>query len=71
MDEIINLVSHEYDLHKLLAGRRCGHILDVRAASFRMRDQAPQLGYIYMDFAPFGDLFSLNESTAFSGYLPG
>lgn len=52
-------VNEEYFFQRVLSFKGCPNILDAYGSSIRLRDYVPQLGYIYMDYAPFGDLWSL------------
>lgn len=38
---------------------RSPHIVECYCYAYRWREHAPYLGYIYMEYAPFGDLTSL------------
>jgi hypothetical protein len=49
----------EYVLHQRLSDLGCPHILRVYTNTVRQRTEAPHLGYIYMDYAPFGNLGEL------------
>ncbi|KAF2001517.1 kinase-like protein [Amniculicola lignicola CBS 123094] len=62
--------SREYDIHHLLSVRGSDHIVDLYGRSVRARGhnlpppepRPPFLGYIYMQYAPFGDLMELADS---------
>lgn len=52
-------LKREFKFQHDLSFKNCPSILDAYGSSLRNRDQAPYLGYIYMDFAPFGDLLGV------------
>ncbi|KAF2875228.1 kinase-like domain-containing protein [Massariosphaeria phaeospora] len=49
----------EFGLHHAVSNKGCRHILDAYGSSTRQRPDSPHLSYIYMDYAPFGDLVTL------------
>lgn len=56
-------VFREFQIQQSLQAQ-CNNILNARAYSTRPRDTAPQhLGYLYMDWAPYGSLSDLINST--------
>lgn len=54
-------MKYEFDLHERLTRKGCRHIVDVYGVSYRRRHSPPMLGYVYMEYAPFGDLRRLLE----------
>lgn len=61
-DQVRNTVNTEAGIHLEASKLRCPHILECYGYGFR-RAQVPYLGYIYMEYAPFGDLFDLLQKT--------
>ncbi|EFQ87014.1 hypothetical protein PTT_17612 [Pyrenophora teres f. teres 0-1] len=49
-------MKYEFDLHERLTRKGCRHIVDVYGVSYRRGHSPPMLGYVYMEYAPFGDL---------------
>lgn len=59
--EIQKYVFKEYGIQALLNEAGSQHILKARAKSFRHRPTSPShLGYLYLDWAPFGSLSDFN-----------
>lgn len=58
MKTVTHDLNREFDVQHKLSFKNCPSILDAYAKSTRQRDPRPHLGYIYMDYAPFGDLWS-------------
>ncbi|EDU42626.1 predicted protein [Pyrenophora tritici-repentis Pt-1C-BFP] len=56
---LLDTMQPEIDLHQRLTTKGCRHIVDFYAASYRIRRIPPILGYVYMEYAPFGDLHDL------------
>jgi hypothetical protein len=54
-------IKAEYDMQRLVSERGCRHILDVFGNGIRRRAHNPQIGYLYMEYAPFGSLDNLLE----------
>ncbi|CAE7187324.1 S-TKc multi-domain protein [Pyrenophora teres f. teres] len=54
-------VGREYRTQEAVSGKGCPHILDVYGFSIRKRLRNPQLGYIFMEYAPFGTLLDLQN----------
>ncbi|CAO2651441.1 Nn.00g040110.m01.CDS01 [Neocucurbitaria sp. VM-36] len=52
-------IENEFKHQRALSFRDCASMLDTYGYSIRERLQVPHLGYIYMDYAAFGDLRSL------------
>ena len=52
-------VFEEFKYQHALSFRDCASVLDAYSYSIRKRPQLPQLGYMYMDYAAFGDLWTL------------
>ncbi|KAF2657262.1 kinase-like protein [Lophiostoma macrostomum CBS 122681] len=62
VDEAQRLLTKEVRVHRAISGKGCLHILDCYGSSIRQRVKFPKgLSYIYMDYAPFGDLNELIE----------
>ncbi|KAH7408704.1 kinase-like domain-containing protein [Phaeosphaeria sp. MPI-PUGE-AT-0046c] len=60
MSSIRDIIFREYNWQKWLNGAHSAHILEARARSYRSRATAPRhLGYIYLDWAPYGSLSDL------------
>lgn len=59
IEMIEKVTEQEFRMHSEVSNRGCVNILDVYGSSLRSRATAPQLGYIYMDYAPYGDLTKL------------
>jgi len=49
----------EYNKQAAVSGKGCHHILNAYGSSVRERASGPQLGYIFMEYAPFGSLLDL------------
>ncbi|KAF1847600.1 kinase-like protein [Cucurbitaria berberidis CBS 394.84] len=56
---VVGTIMRESTHHEALSFKNCASILDAYGFSIRKRAYGPQLGYIYMDYAPFGDLLDL------------
>jgi serine/threonine protein kinase len=60
MADALDDCKREVSVHYSISGKNCPHILDYYGCSVRQRDRLPRgLSYIYMEFAPFGDLRDL------------
>ncbi|CBX97204.1 hypothetical protein LEMA_P103350.1 [Plenodomus lingam JN3] len=66
MAQINRDIDEEYRHHARLTNRGCANILDLHGYSYRSRPIPPQLGYLYMEYAPYGDLSDLLK--ALNGY---
>ncbi|KAF2657261.1 kinase-like protein [Lophiostoma macrostomum CBS 122681] len=51
-----HFLKAETDAHAKVSTQRCPHILRCHGCSKRSRARLPLLGYIYLDYAPFGNL---------------
>ncbi|PSN73839.1 kinase-like protein [Corynespora cassiicola Philippines] len=51
--------EEEYFYHKMLSDKNCPYIIKTYGVSLRQRPTPPSLGYIYTEYAAFGDLFTL------------
>ncbi|KAH7558587.1 hypothetical protein BM1_04724 [Bipolaris maydis] len=55
--QVEKCLNREYDnAHKKLSNISCAHILKAYGSAIRRRASAPQLGYIFMEYAEHGDL---------------
>ena len=61
LDSIRKETEDEYKKQAAVSGKGCYHILNVYASSVRGRASGPQLGYIFMEYAPFGSLLDLQK----------
>jgi hypothetical protein len=52
-------VRKEVEPHKRLQALESKYIIKFIANSWRPNERNPKLGYIYMEWAPFGDLLDL------------
>jgi hypothetical protein len=52
-------IKREAQNHWEASQLKCPHISRCYSYPYRWREHAPHLGYIYMEYAPFGDLRSL------------
>jgi hypothetical protein len=67
IEDVQNTIGREYRIQELLGHANSPHILQARAWSYRTRTRAPGtlargpriLGYIFLEWAPFGSLFDL------------
>ncbi|KAF2028182.1 hypothetical protein EK21DRAFT_70264, partial [Setomelanomma holmii] len=59
LDGVKHEIRNEFRFHWKLSQRQCPHILDVCGRSVRPRELDPQLGYLYMSWAPYGSLYDL------------
>lgn len=57
-------INKEVAPHERLTTLGCEYIVKLLGSSFRQRDVAPHLGYIYMEYAPFGDVFEFVRKTS-------
>lgn len=64
LDELEAEIKGEFNHHNLFSSHGCVNILKVYAHSIRERLSIPHLGYIYMEYAAFGDLEGLIEGLA-------
>ncbi|KAF1927363.1 uncharacterized protein M421DRAFT_177849 [Didymella exigua CBS 183.55] len=51
-----NAIDAETGPHKRLSRLKCPNIVQFYGSSFRDRGVTPHLGFIDMEYAPFGDL---------------
>jgi hypothetical protein len=58
-EEVKRDIDKEFGFHDAVSNKNCPHILNTWGHGYRIRSVAPQLGYIYMEYAPFGDLLNL------------
>ena len=55
-------VNEEAAMHLAVSQKGCSYILDCFGTALRDRPEAPYLGFIYMDYAPYSDLYNLIEN---------
>lgn len=58
-DKLRTDIQREVEPHKRLKELGSSYIIEFIANSWRPNEQNPKLGYIYMEYAPFGDLLTL------------
>lgn len=58
-ERLKNDIDFEAKPHQRLSKLGCANIVEFYGSSFRDREVTPHLGYIYMEYAPFGDLHTL------------
>jgi hypothetical protein len=69
-DTARDMIAREYDMQRLVNLANSPHILRARGASSRETGTPPiGLGYLYLDWAPYGSLRDLVESA--HGAVPG
>jgi hypothetical protein len=59
--EVTNEINTEFYFQHILSQRSCPHVLSAYACSTRRRQFDPQLGYMYMEWAPYGSLQDLQR----------
>jgi hypothetical protein len=53
--------KEEFGLHLKLTAINCPYILRCFGSSVRERVSAPHLGYGYLEYAPWGDMFDMMD----------
>jgi hypothetical protein len=59
VEEVQHEIMREFECHMTLTQRQCHHILGAYGSSTRKRDHGPHLGYLYMEWAPYGSLHDM------------